>query len=169
MTTLMPSGVRELDQLAHAVGDQLHLLLGRPRAVTVDPDGVAAEKLCRFGPLVVVFNSGLPLGRVRIAKIALAVAHDEDLRDAFILGPLAHLGQVGGVLRLVFEELVDVLDGVDFQALRDLCEVEVLHPAVEERTVDRPFRERDFVEGIGRGRGTRHAERCHARHRERVC
>jgi hypothetical protein len=114
----------------------------------------------------VVLHGGLPLGVVRIAEVALAVAHDEHLGDALTLGARVHFREEGRVLGLVLEELVDVLDGVDADRFRDLGEIEVLHRPLEQRLIDGPLRERDLVErracrlrGVNAGRAQR-AERA---------
>ena len=145
-----PYSLRLLNTLLFTVGA---LLLFRERTsgarLGVDPDGVAAEELRGFGPLVVVLD-GLPaFGLVRVAQRAFVVAHDEQDAHALAVGALLELGEVGSVLRLVHEELVDEFDGLDTKFLpRRLWEVEVVEFLAEEGLVERPFGEGDLEEGL---------------------
>ena len=145
---------RELGEPRQAVGGQLLLLLEFALARRVDPDRVAAQPLRRLDPRVVLLDrrgAGLVIG---VAEVAEAVAHDQDVRHALVGRPLGEVGDVVGVLGLVLEELVDVLDPVDAELLlRRPREVEVVELAREERVVERPLGERDFECRLRAGRG----------------
>ncbi|MCE2726612.1 MAG: hypothetical protein LW698_07505 [Planctomycetaceae bacterium] len=86
--------------------------------------------------------------------------------------PLGQLAEVVGVLGLVFEERVDVLDRLDAELpLRRLGEIEVVELAGAKRAVEGPLRQRDLEQrrlgrrgvggrdGVGRAAG----ERCGGR------
>jgi hypothetical protein len=134
----------ELAQAPQAVGRQRRCSSYEPLLCGVDADRVAAEELRGFDPAVMVLDRLRPRRGVGIAQVPFAVAHDEQALHAVVLGPLLHLTQVRRVLRLVLEELVDVLDGLDVELLA--CadgEVEVVHLLRAERLVKRPLCERD--------------------------
>ena len=86
-------------------------------------------------------------GGLGIAKVAEAIAHDQDVRHTLVLRPLGEVCQVGRILCLVLEELVDVFDRVDPELLLGSAgEIEVVEFAGKERAVQRPFRQRDTEE-----------------------
>jgi hypothetical protein len=96
----------------------------------------------------VVFDR-LGAGRsIGIAQIAEAITHDQDVRHTLVLRPLGEVGQVGRVLCLVLEELVDVFDRVDAELLLGgVGKIEVVEFAGEDGAVQRPFRQRDPEQG----------------------
>jgi hypothetical protein len=137
-------GVGELGELAQAVGREFLLLFASAVAGGVDANHGAAQHLGGLDPLVVVLDRRLPARRVGIAELPFTIHHDQVLVHAGVLRPCVHLGKVGCILRLVPEELVDVLDGLDAELLLcDAGEVEVLELALLQRPMEGPLRERD--------------------------
>jgi hypothetical protein len=105
---------------------------------------VAPESVRGVEPLDVVLDGAGAGGVVGIAQVALAVAHDEQAPDAGVVGARAQVGEIGGVLGAVLEELVDELARFEPVALAgDGREVEVVERAVEVLLVERPLGEGD--------------------------
>ena len=129
---------------AETVGRQLHLLVPRATAAGIHADGMAPEKLGCIEPLAVVVHRLLALGRIRIAYVALAIAHDQQALYALIGRALFHFAEIIRVLRLVHEELVHVLHCVDAVFRGDLGEIEIINLARAQLPIDRPLRERNL-------------------------
>ena len=125
---------------AETVGRQLHLLVPRATAAGIHADGMAPEKLGCIEPLAVVVHRLLALGRIRIANVALAIAHDQQALYALIGRALFHFAEIIRVLRLVHEELVHVLHCVDAVFRGDLGEIEIINLARAQLPIDRPLR-----------------------------
>ena len=120
----------------------------------VDPDRVAAERRRGVDPLLVVLDGLRPLASSSGAQVALAVDHDQDAGDADVVGALLQVLEVGRVVGLVLEELVDELDPLDAVVLAgDLGEVEVVDLLGEQGLVQRPLGQRDLEVADLAGRG----------------
>ena len=106
----------------------------------VDADGVAPERGRGVDPLLVVLDrlhSGFLLGG---AHVSLAVDHDQDAGHADVIGALLEILEVGRVVGLVLEKLVDELDPFDPVVLAgDLGEIEVVDLLGEQGSVERPL------------------------------
>ena len=137
-----------IGQPREPIGRKLLLFLRRALARRVHPDRVAAEPLGRLDPWEMVLDRLGAGGTLGITEIAEAIAHDQDVRHALVLRPLGKVCQVGRILRLVLEELVDIFDRVDAKLLLGGAgEIEIVELAGEEGAVQRPFRQRDLEEG----------------------
>ena len=142
-------------QSRQPIGHKLLLFLRRALASRVHPDRVTPEPLGRLDPREMILDRLGAGGGLGIAKVAEAIAHDQDVRHTLVLRPLGEVGQVGRVLSLVLEELVDVLDRVDAKLLLGGAgEIEVVKFTGEDGAVQRPFRQRD-AEERRRNRGLR--------------
>src|SRR5262245_36591710 len=85
------------------------------------------------------------LGLVRIAQVPLAITHNEQDLDAFSIRPALEVAQVGLVLGLLHEELVDQLDSLDaVVAPGGFREVQMIQFLSKKRFVQRPFGQRDL-------------------------
>src|SRR5690606_20839119 len=110
----------EFREAAQPVGRVAFLRLALAARACVHADRMAAERGRGFDPFVVVLDRAGARGRVRIAEIAFAVAHDQQALDPFAGRAPLELREEGPVARLVEEELVDVLDRLDAErALRE--------------------------------------------------
>lgn len=74
---------------------------------------MAAECFGGVDPFFVVFDGLVSLCFVCVTQGAFAVAHDEELFYIVVLGAGVEAFEVGFVLCFVFEERVDIFDGVD--------------------------------------------------------
>ena len=84
------------------------------------------------------------LSGVGSSEIALAVAHDQQAAHTFTVAAPLHLCDVGRVLGPVEKELVDVLDSLDTELACRARKVEMIQPAPEKVTVERPLGQRDL-------------------------
>ena len=111
----------------------------------VDPDRVAAQRRGGVNPFLVVLHGLVAIGLVRRAHVTLAVDHDQHAGHAVIVGPGLQILQVGRVVGLVLEELVDELRALDAVLLAgEPGKIEVRDLPGEEGLVQRPFRQRDL-------------------------
>ena len=74
---------------------------------------MAAEEFGGFDPLLVLVDGFLTFGVGAGAEVAFAIDHDEDVGHAEVGDAFLEFAEVGAVLGLVFEELVDVFEGGD--------------------------------------------------------
>jgi len=89
--------------------------------------------------------------RIGVTQPALAITHDEVMQDALVRGAPVHLGQVGRILRLVFEECVHELDRLDTELTpRHPGKIEMIQLAGPEGPMQRPLGQRD-AERLGAG------------------
>ena len=142
--------IGELTQASQTVRGQLLLLLEVEHRVAarVHAYRMAAEIPRRLHPLVVIGDRGGTCRLVPVAEFAFIVAHDEEALNALAVGARFHLAQVALLARLVEEECVDVLDAAEAVVpLGDGGEVEVLHFAGSEGSMERPLGEGDRIEG----------------------
>ncbi len=129
-------GGGEFGESSQSVGGAFLLFFVSAGAAGVDANGVAVEGFGRFDPLIVVFNGLAPTVFVGVAQVAFAVNHDEQSFHADITGAFFEFGEVGGVLRLVLEKLIHVLDGIDAEFIFGSgCKVEVIEFAGEDCAV----------------------------------
>ena len=92
----------------------------------VHANGMTAKKLCRISSLEMIFHGLMTFGRVRITQAPLAVTHDEQGLNALVLAALLHLGEILLILRLVEEELVYILNGLNAKPARHLGKLKVV-------------------------------------------
>ena len=117
----------ELGQLAQPISGPVHSFLVTARTLRVDANAEAAEKLCRFNPLVVILHCLFALCFIGVAQRPFVVDHNQAVLDTQVLCAFLELGQVRLISGLVFEELIDVLDRLDSVVkARDLGDVEVV-------------------------------------------
>ena len=113
----------------------------------IHPNRMAAEKPGGIGPLVMIRDRLAPLGRVRVPKIPLTVAHDQDAANSFAVSPTLEFAQVVLVGRLFHHELIHQFNAVDaMRAAGNNRKIQVIHlggTAPEEGLVIGPFRQTD--------------------------
>ena len=63
---------------------------------------------------------------LRVAEGAFVVTHNQHGFDTEVPGTLFHLGQVLRIVRLVHEEYINVLDGVNAEGMSFIYEVEIV-------------------------------------------
>ena len=99
----------------------------------------------------------LTLGGIRIANIALTIAHDQQALHPVIRRAFLHFAEVLCVLRLVHEELVHVFHGENSVLRCHLRKIEIVDLTRAQFRIDRPLRERDpqrrHILGQSRPRG----------------
>ena len=135
-------------QSRQPIGRKFLLFLRRALAPRVHSDRVTAEPLGGLDPREMILDRLGAGGGIGIAEVAEAIAHDQDVRHTLVLRPLGEVCQVGRILCLVLEELVDVFDRVDPELLLGgVGKIEVVEFAGEDGAVQRPFRQRDAEEG----------------------
>ena len=83
----------------------------------IHANGVAAECLGRLQPLDVILHGLTSLQGVRVPKIALAIAHDQQGTAAMVAGPLFQGCQVLWIPGLVLEELIDIFQALDAESV----------------------------------------------------
>ena len=91
-----------------------------------------------------VVDSLLTFGCIRIADVALAVAHDQQALYTVISRALFHFAEIFFVLRLIHEELVHILHRMDAVFRSLLGKIEVIDLARAQFRIDRPLRERNL-------------------------
>ena len=100
-------------EFVEAIGDLFGRFFWSALAIGVDPNGMASESF-RGGDPALVFVDGLVAlflgGR---SDAAFAIDHDEDIGHPEVVDAGVEVGEVGFVFRLVFEELIDVLQRVN--------------------------------------------------------
>ena len=132
-------------EFAQSIRGPAHSFLVAARTLRVDANAEAAEKLRGFDPLVVILDGLLAPGFIGVAQRPFVVDHDQTVFDAQVLRPFLEFGEVLLVPRLVFEELIDILDCVNpVVHLRDFGEVEVVQLLREERAMKRPLGKGDL-------------------------
>lgn len=111
---------------------------------------MAAEEFGGFDPLLVLVDGFLTIGVGAGAEGAFTIDHDKNVGHAEIRDALFEFAEVGGVLCLVLEELVDVFEGGDAVGFlgvggpRHVVEIPFLKSAVVG-----PLREGDVEEVLG--------------------
>ena len=142
---------RVLGKAPQSIAAKIGLFLGAQFGIggRVDADAMTPEKFRGVEPRIVALDSIGPFGRVRVAEIANAVAHDEDTLYSGVVAALFHFAEISLVLGLVaefrilhIEELIDPLNRFDPEIR--LCEVgkiEVVEFTGLERFVQRPLGE----------------------------
>ena len=146
--------VGELGQRPQAIGGPTDLIFIAARRGGVDPDRMAAQVLRRLDPLVMVLDRLGPLGQAGVPQVPLAVDHDQQQLHPHIPRPLLQLIEVSGVARLVLEELIHKLHGMNAKLLfRHLGKIEVVELSSKNGPMQRPLGERDFKQGLVLGPG----------------
>ena len=139
----------KLAEHPQAVGSQFQLILVTALGASVDADRVAAQFLGRLDPLLVPLDRILAFGLIRITQVSFTVDQDHRCSDTGIIGPLAHLADVGLVLGLAEKRPVPVLDGRDAELLPgEGGEVHVVELATTDHAVQRVLGERNLVERL---------------------
>lgn len=87
---------------------------------------MAAYVFCRLEPFVMILDPLAAQSRLRVARGAFVIAHNQHRFDAEVTGSLFHLGQVLRIVRLVHEEYIDVLDGVNAEGVGLVYEIEII-------------------------------------------
>lgn len=139
----------ESREFVETVSDLFGGFFGCAVAVGVDPNGVAAKGLGSSDPGLVLVDCFVAFLFGHSSDLSFAIDHDEDVGHTEILHALIEVGEILFVFGFVFEELIDVFQGVDAVGLLGVFgPVEVAQIATLEHAVVGPLGEGDFEEGL---------------------
>ncbi len=93
------------------------------------------KRLGSVHPFVVVLDRLLSFRVICISKVALAITHDQELGHALIGSTRVHLPEIRGILGLIFEERVDILDRIESHRPGFVCEIQIVYLSCEEEFV----------------------------------